>query len=202
MSIVSLCACASSAQFVSNYAISKSIRRVSPAVLVVTGRSLADISQILKYIGYYVVTGVADTHILLKKSDEIKVTSVASNRNSILTAEIQINSMKFKLVAASPIHRELLVHCLKDRSSPQVIAGLFARNPFTKSAQTLLASLGATLVTRDEAEENIPPNSPRTTNSSPVPAIALKNMIAHGTGTYILGQSAASPYHIWSRVGI
>ena len=201
MPIVSLCVCTSSAQFVSNYSIGKSIRRVSPAALVVTGRSLEDMSQILKYIGYYVVTSAADTHILLKKNDEVKVSSVASNRNSILTAEIQVNSMKFKLVAASAINRELLVRHLKDSSGPLVLAGLFEGNPFTKSSQLQLASHGATLATRDEAQEDTVPNPPRITKSSLVPAIVLKSMVAHGTGTYLLGQSATSPYHIWSRVG-
>lgn len=201
MSIVSLCVCAPSAHFISNYSISKSIRRVAPAALVVTGRSITDISQILKYIGYYIVTSAQDTHILAKKSDEIKVVSVASNKNSILTADMQVNGLKFKLVASSAIHSKLLVSTLKNGAEPQAIVGLFTTNPYSKSSQTLLASLGTTLATRDDHEDDTPSHLPRLAKSSSVPAIAIKGMVAHGTGIYILGQSTPGPYHMWSRIG-
>ena len=201
MSIVSLCVCTSAGQFVSNYAISKSIRRVSPAVMVVTDRSVADMSQILKYIGYYMVTSAEGTHILAKKSDEVQVVSIASNKNSILTVDMLVAGFKFKVIAASAIHRELLVSNFKDSSGPTMLAGLFTGNPFNKSSQTLLASMNVTLVTRDDAEDDVSVKQQQAAKSRTVPAIAVKNMICHGTGMYTLGQRTPGPQHLWSRLG-
>lgn len=199
VSIVSLCVCAPSSQFVSNYSISKSIRRVSPAVLVVTGRTLDDVSQILKYADYYVVISAENTHILLQKNEEVFSTGVASSKESVLTVDAQVKGLKFRLVAASGIRRNLLVDLMQDNQNPLVVSGLFAGNPFSEPSQRLLASLGATLISKDVLIAGS--GSRRTKSPSFVPAIVLQNMVSHGTGTYVTGSDAPGPLHLWGRVG-
>lgn len=165
----------------------------------VTGRILDDVSQILKYADYYVATSGENTHILLHKNEEVLPVGVASSKEGVLTVDVQVKGFKFRLVAASGISRNLLVDLMQDDPNPLVVSGLFAGNPFSEPSQRLLASLGATLTTKEVHIAGS--GSRKTKNTSSMPAIVLKNMVSHGTGTYVTGPDAPGPLHLWGRVG-
>jgi len=205
MAIVSICVCAPSLGFISNYSISKSIRRVSPSVAVVHGRSLADIRKTLKYVGYYLVSGTADTHVLLKACDGVRAThtEVSSGAHPAVTSSIEVNNLKFTLVAAPAVSKSMLVRTMKKYpGEPVMVAGVFDQDPFEDAYRKTLWSLGAAPVTKENAAGLAPAGVLAAEIPPRTPAIVVKNVRFSGTGTYVLARPESSPSHLWIRATV
>jgi len=205
MAIVSFCVCAPSVGFISNYSISKSIRRVSPSVVVVYGRSLADIRKTLKYVGYYLVSSTADTHVLLKACDEVRAThtEVSSGAHPAVTSNIEVNNLKFTLVAAPAVSKSMLVRTMKKYAGePVMVTGVFEQDPFEDAYRQTLWSLGAAPVTKENAVGLAPAGVLAAEIPPRTPAIVVKNVRFSGTGTYVLARPESSPSHLWIRATV